>query len=374
MDSSQDMLMLYVEPTPYIQGLVDRIRQRHTGNVRVVYFGANRSQNWGLSLSSELDEVLTDDASANRKRISELISNPNLRGIQLAGWGGDSLLLWVIWRAYRNRIPTFVESDTPQPPSQPAHRAIIKKIVYPFLFKFPSMFLPGGSRQAEYLRSFGVPESRISIVQMTVDTLSLSNYVSNRSIKERDETRKHFGISDDEVVALFVGRLEPHKGVIDLIESFSDARSKQPGLRLLIVGDGSMSQKIETAAAKVSGIIVAGRLSGNSVWDAYSISDFLVVPSHFEPWGLVVNEGMAAGLPVIASDCVGSTDDLVIEGVTGTSFPVADRKMLAEAITLLANDKKERLAMSESCQKLIGSWTLEVEADLVIKAWGQVCT
>lgn len=371
--SRTDMLMLYVEPTPYIQGLVDRVRARFPGVVRVVYLGVNRTQNWGLSLDSELDEVLPDVSAGRKKRIKELISDPKLRGIQLAGWGGDRLFLYVILRVFFRGIPTFVESDTPQPPNQPMHRAILKRLIYPVLFSLPTMFLPGGTRQAKYLKSFWVSENRMAIAQMTVDTLSISNYRSRIPKEKRTEIRIRFGLSSDDVVALFVGRLEAHKGVSDLVEAYSRARVAEPQLRLLIVGDGDLRREVDAAAAKMPGIVITGRLSGTAIWDAYSVADFLVVPSRFEPWGLVVNEGMAAGLPVIATDCVGCCDDLVIDGRTGKIIPANAPAALATAMELLASNRQLRNRMSEQSVNLIANWSLEEEANRIIAAWAHVC-
>ena len=66
--------------------------------------------------------------------------------------------------------------------------------------------------------------------------------------------------------------------------------------------------------------------------ELYSLADWTVVPSHREPWGVVVNEALACGSPVIVSDRVGAGADLVVDGVNGRIVPAGDAAALAEAL------------------------------------------
>ena len=136
-----------------------------------------------------------------------------------------------------------------------------------------------------------------------------------------------------------------------------DLRRKLADVSLLIAGDGSLREWIEQQAAPP--IYYLGRLSGESVWEAYAASDIFVLPSHFEPWGLVVNEAMASGLPVIATDRVGCVDDLVRHGVTGLIVPAEAPDQLLSAMKSLANDPGARRRMGAQAKELIADWTLE---------------
>ncbi|MBI3240881.1 MAG: glycosyltransferase family 4 protein, partial [Chloroflexi bacterium] len=123
--------------------------------------------------------------------------------------------------------------------------------------------------------------------------------------------------SDKPTVFLYVGRLEPHKGIQDLLDAFVDLPKESRKSHLIIVGDGSMRRLIESAARTHPAVEYLGRLSGNALIHAYSRADVFVLPSRVEPWGLVINEAMAASLAVIATDRVGCVDDLVREGENG---------------------------------------------------------
>ncbi len=102
-----------------------------------------------------------------------------------------------------------------------------------------------------------------------------------------------------------------------------------------------------------------GRLEGDALLNAYAAADVFVLPSTFEPWGLVVNEAMAAGLPVIASAAVGCADDLIVDGETGVLIEAGSSSELATSMARLADDIGLRRAMSRAARRRIAPWTLE---------------
>jgi len=116
---------------------------------------------------------------------------------------------------------------------------------------------------------------------------------------------------------LFVGRLIERKGLDVLLDAFGRVGAGE----LWIAGDGPLRQMVDAAAAQDTRIRVIGHAAGNALAQAYREADVLVVPSLYEPWGLVVHEGLAYGLPVIATDQVGAADDLVDPGVNGFIVP-----------------------------------------------------
>ena len=237
----------------------------------------------------------------------------------------------------------------------------------------PTRFLPGGSRQARYLEGLGVPRKRMTIAQMTVDVHAIRRFRAGQGAAARAGLRQRFGISDTAPVVLYLGRLEPHKGVADAIAAL-ERLGDRPDMRLLMIGDGSLRDFVAEKATADPRIVAPGRLSGADVWAACLAADMMVVPSRFEPWGLVVNEGMAAGLPVIASNRVGAVDDLVLEGETGLIVSAEDPAALAAAIARLLDDDALRARISRSADALISSWSIEEEARIVTEVWRTLTT
>src|SRR5262249_18764882 len=148
-------------------------------------------------------------------------------------------------------------------------------------------------------------------------------------------------------------------------------KQETDGVSLVIAGDGSLGDWVKERASPATGVYYLGRLPVAQVWDAYAISDIFVLPSHFEPWGLVVNEAMASGLPVVVTDRVGCVDDLVQGMECGLIVPAESPKELFAALKVLATDADMRRRMSAQAKRVILDWTLENSAQTTVSAWQQ---
>jgi glycosyltransferase involved in cell wall biosynthesis len=137
---------------------------------------------------------------------------------------------------------------------------------------------------------------------------------------------------------LFVGRFIERKGIDVLLNAFA----RIEGGELWLVGDGPQRELVEAAAARDPRIRTLGHLQGAPLDDAYRETDVLVVPSLYEPWGLVVHEGLAHGLPVIVTDQVGAGDDLIDHGTNGFVVPTGSSEGLAEALRTISRWSPEQ--------------------------------
>ena len=367
------IVMIYIEPTPYVRRLIDKLRVVWGGPIEVYYITTDLSQPWKLRLESEHDQVLPAGLFARMHALWLALTRDREHTIlHLAGWGHPALL-GAMLMARSLRIPVAVESDTPDGRPVPNWRRMFKNLFYPYLFRLPSRFLPGGTRQARYLARFGVKQERMTIAQMTVDVCAIRRFCAKDREAARSAARANWGMSADEQVVLYVGRLEVYKGVQVLLSAFGRVTAEEGGLRLAIAGDGSLRPRVEAVAANADRhITYLGRLSGDDVLRAYLAADFLVLPSLFEPWGLVVNEAMACGLPVIVSDRVGCADDLVRHGETGLVVGAGRETELTAAIRQLVRDESVRSRMGQAAESLISSWTLGNEARNIVSAWDEI--
>jgi glycosyltransferase involved in cell wall biosynthesis len=361
-------LMVYPEPAPYIVGLVDAIRSTWEGMIDVVFLHHAITQPWGYKLRNPTERALPSRPLEALNAIRRLLARNEYSLLHLAGWGHPVLLGALLLGSW-SRIPMIVESDTPLSQGLPIWKRVTKEILYRLLFKLPAAFLPGGTRQAAYLRHYGVEEARIQIARMTVDVSRIFAYSESLRAESILNALHRYNIPDDHVRILYLGRLEPHKGLVDLLQAFGRLKQQIDGIALLIAGDGSMKEWIERQAAPGTSIYYLDRLSGERVWEAYAISDMFVLPSHFEPWGLVVNEAMAFGLPVIATDRVGCIDDLVRHEETGLIVPAESPDKLLVAIRALATDPDARRRMGTQAKREIAGWTLESAAKVTTAAW-----
>lgn len=366
------VIMVYPEPTPYITALVETLRRSWSGPIEAHYIMTDRSQPWHLQLDNEHGSLLSGGFLAQVQALRRALAGDRRHTIlHLAGWG-HPVLVTALLTARCMGIPVAVESDTASGSLDPL-RIWVKKLTYPLLFRVASRFLPGGTRQARYLAQYGVKTDRMTVVHMTVDVCAIRQFCANDRKAMRAAARARWGMSADECIVLFVGRLEEHKGVKLLLSAFQRAAGKERDLRLAIVGSGSLATHVAAVAAEADRRVnYLGRLFGDDVLRAYLAADFLVLPSLFEPWGLVVNEAMACGLPVIVSDRVGCADDLVRPGETGLIVAAGDDGQLAAAIRRLAGDAGGRERMGQAAELLMSNWTLEHEAQNVASAWREI--
>lgn len=180
----------------------------------------------------------------------------------------------------------------------------------------------------------------------------------------RDEARQFIRIAPDVRMILFVGRIEPLKGLETLIRAVSCLRWQEVGEMLYLViigGDPHVSPEEMTAEmARLQSlcnelclgkmVIFLGKRGQDTLPYYYSAADVLVMPSHYESFGMVALEAMACGTPVIASQ-VGGLAFLVQDGITGFHVPSEDPQALCEKLALLLSDEALRTRMGQAASR-----------------------
>jgi phosphatidylinositol alpha 1,6-mannosyltransferase len=125
------------------------------------------------------------------------------------------------------------------------------------------------------------------------------------------------------------------------------------GARLLVVGSGPERAHLESMAGDA---IFTGELPGDRVDEAYAAADIFALVSAHEPWGVVVNEAAASGLPLVLSDRVGAAADLLVDGENGVLVPFGDSSATADALRLLAVDPALRERYGARSRELVSAW------------------
>jgi len=163
---------------------------------------------------------------------------------------------------------------------------------------------------------------------------------------------------------LYLGRLAPEKCVGNLIRALAQMPVHMLELvRLTIAGDGPERVCLEALSRRLdigTRVRFVGSVASDMTADFYAMADFLVLPSRFEPWGLVVNEALSAGTPVICPYWVGAAADLVIDGVTGLVLPDNSPQAIARGIERALRSRGRLRAMGTAGRRLVeqGGWNL----------------
>jgi glycosyltransferase involved in cell wall biosynthesis len=209
-----------------------------------------------------------------------------------------------------------------------------------------------GAANLEYLRHYGVPDSRLFFAPYFVDNAFFHERAADaRQSGRAASIRTALGIPERACVFVFVGKLISRKRPADLVRALALARHVGSHAWLLVVGSGALQPALESLAQELN---VPARFVGfrnqSEVPDYLAAADALVLPSDAtETWGLVVNEAMACGLPAVVSTAAGCCRDLVDDSRTGFRFDAGDCAALADALM-----KMER-ALASSASVIRGS-------------------
>ena len=206
---------------------------------------------------------------------------------------------------------------------------------------------------------------------MTPATSRASSHCA-RLRPKRSAIRTAFGIVDDAPVILFPGKLRADKDPLLLLDVYQRVRRRQR-CHLLYVGEGPLRGEIEARVEqnRVPDVVLTGFLNQTEMPKAYVAADLVVLPSKAtETWGLVVNEGMNFGLPMIVSDRVGCGTDLVRPGENGFIFDTA--AALEKALEQLVSDPALREAYGSRSLELIANWGIPESVEGIVEAIRQV--
>lgn len=223
-----------------------------------------------------------------------------------------------------------------------------------------------GPHVRSYLEDLGVDMEKITVAWNTVDVDQFQPAPPERT----EALREQHGIPREAPVVLYVGRLVREKGVDFLIEAFeSIAAETSPDPHLLFVGDGVRRAVLESAAVEVPNVTFTGYVENSRLPRYYTLADVLVLPSiqtaeFREAWGLVVNEAMACGTPVVATGQVGAAaGGMVSDGVNGYVVPERNAAVLADRVTQVLSDSKLGTRLGRRARATVSEFDYERMVD-----------
>ncbi len=205
----------------------------------------------------------------------------------------------------------------------------------------------------DFVRHYGMPAQCLAVIGHGVDNSRF--HPRNRALF-RKQVRECHGIGDEEAVFLFVGGDWQRKGLDVLLDALAASTCLW---KLLVVGDDELGTHRQQARALgiERNVVFAGRQE--AVEQYFAAADVFVMPTRYEPFGLVVLEAMASGLPVITSACAGAAS-LIRDGIDGFLLEAPqDRDELLRCVTTLANDAELREAMGARARETAVGCTWE---------------
>lgn len=197
---------------------------------------------------------------------------------------------------------------------------------------------PVGSLAKTYMQKLSMIKRPVFYFPYSVDVEWFREQSKNYKSK-RTHIRAQLGLSHDDYVVLGVMKWADREDPITLLRAVMGAMSKVPNIKLILIGDGPLREKVKQLSFSFPNqIVMPGYVKYTELPLYYSISDIFVHPARSEPYGVSVQEAMACGLPVIVSKNVGAAADFLVPDMNGETFPAGDVEYL---ITLLDNWKKK---------------------------------
>lgn len=244
----------------------------------------------------------------------------------------------------------------------------VKTRLWPRLFRLANAVIVVSSGGAAMMRSLGIPESRIALTPFCVDN---EWWIAQADRVDRTVARARWNVPENAAVILFCAKLQPWKRPQDLLQAF--ARIADLNAYLVFAGDGTLRPLLESEARSrgiADRVRFLGFVNQSGLPETYAASDILVLPSEYEPFGLVVNEAMLCRCPVIVSDRVGARFDLINEGRTGFVFPCGDIDVLTGLLREALNDRFLLGNMREAVREKMISWSPTQYVAALIQAIG----
>ncbi|MBI5305974.1 glycosyltransferase family 4 protein [Candidatus Wolfebacteria bacterium] len=313
--------------------------------------------------------------------IIELIKN---RPDAVLVYGWNSFVNWLVFiTAFLSGSSVLLHGENPlnQELLKSKWKLAIKKIIFgKLLFPRVNAFLYIGEENKKFYQYYGVPEEKLFFTPYAVDNTRFINEAKNlKSHPPHPPTggggsnlKNSIGIDSNSIVILFVGKLIEKKRSMDLLKAYHKCITHNSKfiIHLLFVGDGALRSELEKYIKEnnLKNIHFAGFKNQTELPQYYAMADIFVLPSgEGETWGLVVNEAMCFGLPVIVSDVVGCGKDLVKNEENGYIFPLGNIQKLSEYLTDLIKNSKKRESFGKKSFEIIQNYSHEKDIEGILK-------
>jgi glycosyltransferase involved in cell wall biosynthesis len=269
---------------------------------------------------------------------------------------------WIaLLAAKRFGVPIILSTDAhslvsrrvQSPLAQAVKRRIVRRI-----FRMADVVMAMSSGGIEYLKSLLGDSDGAERIRLSRYVVDNDWWTDQAARADRAAVRALWDVPAEASVVLFCAKLQEWKRPNDVLQAF--AAAAVPDSYLVFAGSGPLGPRLE-ADAKQIGITDRVRFLGfvnqSALPGAYVACDLLVLPSGHEPFGLVVNEAMICGRPVVVSDSVGAARDLVREGETGFIFPTGNVEALAAILRQVLPDSKRLARMGSAARSRMETWS-----------------
>lgn len=338
------ILWVAVEPTPYLEDEFEGLERELPFAFKFIFLTRAETQPWEAHRGTVLSRMAGTRVSIGgflRHLISELREPP--AAVVLEGYGLPHFVV-AAFVLSACQVPYVLRGDTPLW-RDGRRRSVPRSAALAWVVRHASWLLPGGTRQMASFRVAGAEPSRMSLGYMTVEG-SRYAHPGARECGQKGALR-----------LVSVGRLVERKRMSAVIDAVRRARERGLHVDAEIVGDGPERERLWRSAADLGGsVTLSGFKDSDEVAKALWRAEAFILLASDEPWGLVVNEALAAGLPVILDREIGCVEDLLQDGINGFRVDENLPSSVDAALLKLALEPDLRLRMGRESAGVARRW------------------
>lgn len=326
-----------------------------TSNSGFEAFRANAKERNNLSIYS-LGSRGTVDFSKVSTPLRTMLAKLRPDAVFIPGWSMVESLVALGW-CVDTGTPAIVMSASTQ---HDFKRQRLKEFVKRRVLRAARAAIVGGNAQGDYLQALGLPKEQIFFGYNTVDNSYFSTGADRARADERSQ-RARLSLPDRYIFC--ASRLVEKKNLFRLLDAYNKyfAQAGDDPSSLVIAGPGHLHDALNEKIIKLGldqEVHLLGAVKYADMAICYGLAEALILPSTIEQWGLVVNEAMASGLPILISNRCGCVPELIIEGRNGLIFDPFETETISESIKLLMSASCDRKQMGQESREIIKDWDL----------------
>ena len=321
--------------------------------------GFQKKIKWGKNILKGHNYFFNKDSNNifsyifNQKIIKIILSNKEIKFIWVHGSKNIFNILIILISKLLNKKVFLREENTLESKKRNFINIFLNKFFYFLINPLIDQYLAIGKKNYKYYVFNNINKKKIRFVPYVVD----NNFFSSDNFIKKTYKDINF---------LFVGKFHKNKGIRLLLEAFKEIGSKNKKIlnkiKLTLVGNGILFNEIKKYILneKLKFIKLTNFQSQKKLKYIYQKSDILILPSLYEPWGLVINEALNAGNAIICSDKVGAAGDLVINNKNGFVFKSNDKKSLIKSITKYLKNEKMINSHKKRGKQIINKYNFKI--------------
>lgn len=293
-----------------------------------------------------------------------------------------------VMRYFKDKIPIWFRGDSTLLDKSTRWKAIAKKIYLKWIYSYIDKVFYVGTNNKAYFRKYGLEDEQLIFAPHAIDN---ERFSENREL-DAQHLRENLGMAPHDILILFAGKLEPKKNPELLLEAIAELTcqkskdlsqspeiTKRGKVHLLFVGNGILEEKLKikvnqygdenTTYPKITARIHFMDFQNQTqIPIVYQAANIFCLPSQGpgETWGLAVNEAMASGKAILASDKVGCAVDLIKDDVNGYIFKSNDVEDLKEKLSFLINHPSMIIGFGKQSEQLIKNWSFDLQVEQFI--------